>query len=94
MTALISAGIENYMVSKKTAEVERFQNLYVFTDSTPVLEYDYLGTVSSAMTLSGQYESVRNSLIKSAQKKYPQCDGIILHLVNGGVDKADVIKFK
>lgn len=94
-TALIGAGVVDYVVSKKTAEVTTIQNLKIFTDSEPVTEYDYLGTVNLTIgTFSGQYEPVRNGLIKKAKKEYPQAEGIILHLVNGGTDKADVIKFK
>lgn len=95
ITAMVGAGMEGYVVKKNTAEVLVYQNLKVFTDCIPVMEYDYLGTVSgSSLTFSGQYEPVRNSIIKKTKKEYPQADGIILHLVNGGIDKADVIKFK
>lgn len=94
-TMLVGAGLEGYIAKKNTAEVLIYQNLKVFTDCNPVMEYDYLGTVSgTSLTFSGQYEPVRNSIIKKTKKEYPQADGIILHLVNGGVDKADVIKFK
>ena len=93
-TALIGAGVVDYVVSKKTAEVTTIQNLKIFTDCQPVMEYDYLGTIKSSGTMTGQYEPVRNALIKKAKKEYPQAEGIILHLVNGGTDKADVIKFK
>lgn len=95
-TALIGAGVVDYVVSKKTAEVATIQNLKVFTDSEPVMEYEYLGTVKNSVSLlgTGQYEPVRDDLIKRAKKAYPQADGIILHLLNGGTDKADVIKFK
>ena len=94
-TALIGAGIEAYTVSKKTAEVQIYQNIKVFTDCTPVMEYEYLGTIKLGISFtSGQYQPIRDSFIKSAKKQYPQCDGIILHFVDGGVDSADVIKFK
>ena len=96
ITALIGAGVENYVVNKKTAEVATIQNLKVFTDSEPVMEYEYLGTVKNGFNLasSGQYEPVRDGLIKRVKKDYPQADGIILHLINGSADKADAIKFK
>jgi len=54
-TALIGAGVVDYVVNKKTAEVTTIQNLKVFTDSQPVMEYEYLGTISgSKIALSGQ----------------------------------------
>ena len=92
LITLISAGIENYVVGKQTAHAERFQNVYVFTDSKPVMEYEYLGTIKGVMTLTGQYQPVRDGLIKKAKKEYPGCEGVILHLVDGGIDKADVIR--
>ena len=58
------------------------------------MEYEYLGTVKSNVTMSGQYEDVRNNLIRRAKKEYPAAEGIILNLKDGGTDKADVIKFK
>ena len=94
LTALIGAGVENYVVNKKTAEVATIQNLKVFTDSEPVMEYEYLGTVKNGLSLSGQYQPVRDGLIKRVRKDYPQADGVILHLINGSADKADAIKFK
>jgi len=86
--------MDNYRVSKKTAEVFTIENLKVFTDCEPVLEYEYLGTVSKIFALSGQYEPLRNAIIQKAKKNYPTAEGIIFHFVNGGIDKADVIKFK
>lgn len=83
-----------YEPKNATAEVEQIQGFYVFTDSKPVKDFEYIGTVKSSITLTGQYEPVRNKLLQKARKEFPQADGIILHLVNGGVDKADCIKFK
>lgn len=77
------------------AEVEQIQGFYVFVDSKPVAEYEYLGTVKNSVSFSsGQYQSVRDILIKKARKEYPLGTGIIFHFHNGGTDKADVIKFK
>lgn len=88
-SALVGAGIAEYVVSNKTAEVERYQNLYVFTDCKPVKEYDYLGTVKVRLSVGERYTEFRDILIKNAYKKYPNADGII---ITG--DKADVIKFR
>jgi predicted small secreted protein len=94
ITMLISAGMENYVINKNTANVEMYQNVRIFTDSRPLAEYEYLGTVKITISFSGQYTPLRNSFIKAAKKKYPDCEGIILNFVNGGTDTADVIKFK
>jgi len=88
-TALIGAGVEAYTVSKSTANVETLQGVRVFTDSKPVMEYEYLGTVKMTIALSGKYSEVRDFLIKTAMKKYPECDAIIIDR-----GRADVIKFK
>lgn len=88
-TALVGAGVEAYTVNKKTAEVETFQNICVFMDSKPVMEYEYLGTVKMTIALTGKYSEVRDFLIKTAKKKYPACDAII---IDRGI--ADVIRFK
>lgn len=88
-TSLIGAGINEYVVSKKTAEVVTIQNLKVFTDCDPVMDYEYLGTVKVRISLTDQYNELRDILLKNAKKEYPNCEGIIIHS-----DKADVIKFK
>lgn len=81
---------------KNQAEVNEVQGLYVFTDSKPIAEYEYLGTVKNGMRLAGssQYQPVRDILIKKVNKEFPQADGVIFHFVNGAADKADAIKFK
>ena len=88
-TALIAAGIENYVVTKNTANVETYQNIRVFTDCKPVAEYEYLGTVKVTFASNGYYTELRDILLKNARKQYPNAEGIIINF-----DKADVIKFK
>ncbi len=96
--ALITLAMRTnfYDVKKGTAEVEQYQGLYVFTDSKPVSEYEYLGTVKLTFRIgnSGQYQSVRDVMIKKCKKDYPQADGIIMIFKDGGTDRADAIKFK
>lgn len=86
--------VADYVAKKNTAEVDQYQGVYVFTDSKPVGEYDYLGTVKVSMSLSGQYASVRDALIKKAKKEYPNANGIIFNFKDGGTDKADAILIK
>ena len=93
-TALIGAGIEAYTVSKKTAEVQAYQNIKVFTDCTPVMEYQYLGTVKVTMSLTGYYPELKTILIKKAKKDYPTVEGLIITITESGDASADVIKFK
>lgn len=84
-----------YEAKKNTAEAEQYQGIYVFTDSKPVKQYDYLGSVkSSGFSGGGQYEDVRDKLIKKTKADFPTADAIILHLKAGGTDHADAIKLK
>ena len=88
-------NIVTYEAKKSTADVEQFQGLYVFTNSKPVMEYDYLGTVkSTGMFQDANYVSVRDRLVKRAKKDFPTADGIILDLKRNAADQASVIKFK
>lgn len=96
--ALMGFKAEN---SKELGRVIRQKGLYVFSDCTPVAEYDVLGSVrpkNKGARVFGmksvQYESIRNDILSAAKEEYPNADGIILHLYDGGKDEADVIKFK
>lgn len=80
-------------IKKNCAEVQQLQGLYIFMDSKPLTEYKYLGTVKASSGWSGQYQAVRDKLIKKAKDDFKDADGLILNFVKDGVDKADVIKF-
>lgn len=96
LTALIAFKVATYEAKPSTSEVNRIEGLLIFTDSKPVLEYEYLGTVKSNTGGFGnpQYEGVRNRLINNVKKEYPQAEGAIMYLNYGQADKADAIKFK
>lgn len=95
LSALFAFTIMNYEPKKSTGEVEQFQDLYIFVDSKPVMEYEYLGTVKSTLSLGdSQYTGVRDRIIKKVKKDYPQADAIIITFKSGGSDEADAIKFK
>lgn len=86
---------------ENVAVVSKIQGFYIFTDSQPIAEYEVVGEVSTeghndaAITRSkGQYQPVRDYLIKAARKVNYTADGLILSLVSGGDDKALIIKFK
>ena len=40
-----------------------------------------------------QYTNLRDNLLKKCTKKHKEANGIILHLVTGGKDTAEAIKF-
>lgn len=84
---------------KGLSEVNKIKGFYVFVDSKPTAEYESLGEVKvdendAEIKKSTQYQSVRDNLIKNARAANYTADGIILTFVNGGTDKAEIIKFK
>lgn len=85
---------------KSSAEASQIGGCYIFVDSRPLTPYDFLGTVElTPKDLrknpgSGQYQYVRDLIIKKAKEKFPLTDGLIFNFHDGGIDKADAIKFK
>lgn len=96
MATLVAGLAFKSEVDVSAAKVERIQGLYIFTDSKPVAEYDYLGTVTikGVGFKSPQYTVVRDALLNKMKEDYPQAEGAIFYFVNGGTDKVDAIKFK
>jgi hypothetical protein len=94
MMSFAAFKVGTYEAKKNTGEAEQLEGLYVFVDSKPVSEYDFLGSVTAGLTLSQQYTSRRDNLVKNAKKKFPAADAIILHFNSAGTDKCDAIKFK
>lgn len=90
---IAGAPAATHDIKKNCGEVQQLQGLYIFTDSKPLTEYKYLGTVTVSTGWSGQYQPVRDKLIKKAKDDFKDADGLILNFVKNGVDKADVIKF-
>lgn len=81
---------------KANAVVNQVQGVYIFIDSKPVAEYEYLGTVSTKGVVSSnpQYLVIRDKLLKRIKKDWPSADGVIFSFNAGGADHADAIKFK
>jgi len=100
LTTILAFKIATYETKKSTAEVDQINGCYVFVNSKPVLPYDYLGTVELTKKDtrknpgSGQYQHVRDLLLKKAKEQFPQAEGIIFNFHDGGKDKADALKFK
>lgn len=76
------------------AKVESFNGLLVFSDCEPINNYTIIGRSKSAMTWSGQYDSVKANLIKKALKKMPNATGIIIDTQKGGVDRGVILTFQ
>ena len=79
---------------KAKCKVNRQQGLYVFCDCKPIQDYEKMGEIVGAGGIGFFYDDLRNRLIKKVQKKYKSADGIILHLVEGGRDRAEAIQLE
>jgi len=78
---------------KSLARVNQHSGLFVFTDCLPAGAYKFLGTISGAKIKmkSPQYTTIRSGLIEQVREEFPDANGVILHLIAGSKDKADVI---
>lgn len=93
LTTSIAFTAANYDAKNSTAEVETEQGILLFVASKPVQQYEYLGTVElNGIVMSNDYKHIMPKTVEKALKKYPNAQGVIFK--DGGVYKADVIKFK
>jgi hypothetical protein len=85
-----------YDVRKSTADVDQVEGMYIFTDSKPVAEYDFLGSVKASFSMSGSYGEIRNKLARKAKKDYPTANALIIHMGGGQLqaDRADAVLLK
>ena len=91
----------NLYSQNNVATVNKIQGLLIFTDCQPISDYEVVGEVNTLMGTDddlkksgAQYQPVRDLLIKITKQVNYKADGLILSLVNGGQDKAVIIKFK
>jgi hypothetical protein len=78
---------------KALAKVDFREGYYIFSDSKPMADYDYIKTISASSFLGAgdsQYIGVRNRLIKEAKKECPNANGLILSLISGKKDEQTV----
>lgn len=94
----------NSLAQSNIAIVKKIQGLYIFSDNEPIADYSVFGEISISAAESqsdidikssmAHYQAVRDFLIKKTRMSNSFADGIILSLVDGGTDKAIIIKFK
>lgn len=95
LIAVVGFSVKKNNSDKGIATVNQINGVYIFVDSKPAAQYDYIGSIEIKRSKYGeQYEPVRDAMLKEIKKQFPQADGAILHFVNGARDKADAIKFK
>lgn len=78
---------------KALARVNYHLGVLVFTDCTPINSYTFVGNIPKVKRAGIYYNNIRDKLIMQAQKKFPAAEGIITHLISGGRDSAEAIKF-
>ncbi|MBU3743912.1 MAG: hypothetical protein FGM61_05095, partial [Sediminibacterium sp.] len=85
----------NIFCQNNIAVVNKIQGFYIFNDCLPLSDYDVIGEISTdgntdkeIKMSKGQYIPVRDFLIKSARQVNYNADGLIINLVNNGMDKA------
>ncbi len=93
-TFLLGFQSSNYITKTSTAEVSKVNELYIFTDSRPVSQFDSLGTVEIGFITGTQYETIRTNLIKRTKEKFPSANAIILKFDKKGIDKCEAIKLR
>src|SRR4051812_2539601 len=78
---------------KNVAEVNRYENYYLFMQCKPIKDYTVIGTIKQAGGMwSGTPKQMFDVLIKRAKQEYPNCDGIVFEDVT--LQHASCIKFK
>lgn len=76
------------------ARANVYRGVYVFMDSQPKKEYEILGNLSKILSWTGSLTEYRNGIVKKAQKKFSDAQGVILNEKAIGGLEATVIKFK
>ena len=82
---------------KSLAKVDKVDviggSLYVFTNSTPVTDYEVLGIIKlPAMVKNGKSDEMVSIATKRGKKQYPNCEAVVITGKN--FSKARAIKFK
>lgn len=80
--------------NKQKAMVKRSNGVLVFTDCEPECDYEIVARAKVSFALNGQYDSLRDKLIKKILKKNPYIDGVILTFSSGSSDRVVGIRFK
>lgn len=90
--SLLSFKVAEQMAEKSSAKVEQIKGVYVFTNSKPIREYEYLGSFEPKVVPSKRTKTIIEFMITKGTEKYPQADGIIFK--DDELVEADLIKFK
>ena len=89
--------VKETITDKSAASVNQVQGIYLFIESRPAGEYEFLGNIKPKGRFLQSYpyfEGARDALVKSVKKDYRLADGLIFHFNDGNNPTADAIKFK
>ncbi len=92
--AITSLSFKSYEDYKKSdAKVNQAEGIYIFLESTPLKEYEVLGTVKkTGIVWSGQPNEMFRTILRRARRDYPNCDAVIFDDIQ--MTHATCIKFK
>ena len=90
----LSANVFAQQYDKAVARVQKNNGIYAFCDNEPIADYEIVDRTKASISWTGQFNEIRNKLVKKAVKDYPNADGIVISMSNGSSDKAIILKFK
>lgn len=91
IVSCISNSIETS--KEQQAIVKSQEGISIFIMSTPVSEYEFLGTVKkTGLVWSGKPDEMFNGILKKCKKEFPLANGIIFSDIS--LERADCIKLK
>lgn len=81
--------------SNGLATVQKYNDVFVFFNSTPVQPYEYIATMHK-MAVANSITEAFTMYAAMAKKEYPQCEAIIFRDMKLGFnkDQFEVVKFK
>ena len=89
--------VKKTFIDKSAASVNQVQGIYLFIESRPAGEYEFLGNIKPQgrfWNVYSKFEEARDALVKSVKEKYTSADGLIFHFNDSKNASADAIKFK
>lgn len=96
LTLLVSISLSSFAqdYDKSVARVQKNNGIFAFCDNEPISDYEIVDRAKVSISWSGQFNEIRNKLVKKAVKDYPNADGIVISMSNSSSDKAIILKFK
>jgi hypothetical protein len=81
ITFLIAISSVAFSQEKKVAELEKFNDLYIYSFAKPVNQYKLLGDFNVGLRNKDYIIMVTNA-VEKAKKLYPEANGLIIEISN------------